>query len=81
VSGPPLFRFEGTTAWSPLCGDAVLSLSKLDGRSPRTLPCSCGCQLHGDAGRVPERPLRILERARASLFSKLERANGGCLGA
>jgi hypothetical protein len=32
-------------------------------------------------GRAPFSPLRIPKRARASLFSKLQRANGGCLGA
>ena len=37
----------------------------------------------GSSGRgvALHRPLRIPKRARASLFSKLQRANGGCLGA
>ena len=73
-----LFRFEGTTLGSPL---ATPPRFVLGGRSPRTRPSPRGCQLRWDARRVPARPLRIPERARASLFSKLERANGGCLGA
>ena len=47
----------------------------------RLFRCSFVVQRDARPRRAPFSPLRIPKRARASLFSKLQRANGGCLGA
>ena len=73
-------------------GDAV-SFGSAGDHSPRACPgraavlawfplAYSGSRVEmSDLERVPVSPLRISKRARASLFSKLQRANGGCLGA
>ena len=87
-TGLSLFRFEGVTLRVgpgdvPACASSAASgpLTPCVPRpGSRLRPAIC-------AGRRarPRRalcsPLRIPKRARASLFSKLQRANGGCLGA
>ena len=63
---------------SPGCGRTAHPVRAPVGRLFR---CSFVVQRDVRPRRAPFSPLRIPKRARASLFSKLQRANGGCLGA
>jgi hypothetical protein len=88
--GPSLFRFEGATPLGVDPGDVVGLLHTERASTAHPVRALVGSQFplrRSDAKRESRsrralcRPLRIPKRARASLFSKLQRANGGCLGA